>query len=86
MTLDQYLATEGITAAEFGARCNPPISEASISRIRRGEQNITLEVAQRIFMASEGKVTANDLLKMFAAPSRPTSSGGDEPRAPAEVA
>jgi hypothetical protein len=63
MTLDQYLSVEDITAAEFGARCNPPISEASISRIRRGGQNISRDVMLRIMAASNGRVTADALVK-----------------------
>lgn len=63
MTLDQYLSGEDITAADFGAKCDPPISEASISRIRRGEQNISRDVMLRIIAASGGKVTADSLVK-----------------------
>lgn len=63
MTLDQYLSVEDITAADFGAKCDPPISEASISRIRRGEQNISRDVMLRIIAASGGKVTADGLVK-----------------------
>jgi hypothetical protein len=64
MTLDQYLSLPGSPmAAEFGARCEPPISEASISRIRRGEQNITRETMRSIIEASSGLVTADGLVK-----------------------
>lgn len=63
MTLDQYLTAEGITAADFGLRCEPPISEASISRIRRGGQNISRDVMLRIMAASHGRVTAEALVK-----------------------
>lgn len=62
MTLNQYLITEKITAADFGARCEPPISEASISRIRRGGQNLTSDVMLAIIKASGGGVTAAGLL------------------------
>ena len=61
MTLDEYLKSEGVTAAEFGARLD--MSEASVSRIRRGEQNITRDVMLRIITASEGKITADGLLR-----------------------
>jgi hypothetical protein len=67
MTLAQYLADEKITAAEFGARCSPPISEASISRIRNGSQNITRATMQSIIAASKGKVTADSLVGRAAA-------------------
>jgi hypothetical protein len=64
MTLDQYLNLPGaLTASEFGAKCNPPLSGASISRIRRGEQNITRETMRSIIEASEGLVTADGLVK-----------------------
>lgn len=56
MTLDEFLSMEDApTAAEFGARIG--LSEASISRIRKGEQNITREVMRRIIAESGGKVT-----------------------------
>ena len=63
MTLDQYLASEGApTAAEFGAKCDPPISEASISRIRRGVQNLSRDTMLSIIAASGNMVTAEGLL------------------------
>lgn len=69
MTLDQYLKIPGSpTAAEFGARCKPPLSEASISRIRRGEQNISRAVMLAIIEASDGIVTADGLVR--AAPQK----------------
>lgn len=67
MTLDQYLKSEGITAADFGARCDPPISGASISRIRRGGQNITSDAMLNIIRASHGMVTPEALLAVRAA-------------------
>lgn len=64
MTLDQYLNLPGApTAAEFGAKCSPPISGASISRIRRGGQNITRETMLAIIEASEGMVSADALVR-----------------------
>jgi hypothetical protein len=64
MTLDQYLSLPGSpTASEFGDRCDPKISGASISRIRRGEQNITRETMRAIIEASGGFVTADGLVK-----------------------
>jgi len=62
MTLDHYLTSSGITAADFGAKCEPPLSEASVSRIRRGTQNITRDVMIRIINASGGKITADSLV------------------------
>lgn len=64
MTLDQFLKLPGSpTAAEFGAKCAPPISEGSISRIRRGEQNISRSVMLAIIEASGRMVTPEGLLR-----------------------
>ncbi|MBY8826090.1 helix-turn-helix domain-containing protein [Sphingomonas colocasiae] len=60
MTLDDYLTSEDITAADFGGRVG--LSEASISRIRKGEQNITRDVMRRIIAASGGKISAEGLV------------------------
>lgn len=68
MTLDQYLKLpDAPTAADFGARCDPPLSEASISRIRKGDQNITVDTMRSIILASGGKVSAEGLLVRKAA-------------------
>lgn len=64
MTLDQFLNLPGSpTNEEFGKRCDPPLSGASIGRIRRGEQNITRETIRNIIVASNGIVTADGLVK-----------------------
>lgn len=64
MTLDQFLNLPGSpTAAEFGAKCRPPISEASVSRIRRGGQNITRDTMLAIIAAADNVVTADGLVK-----------------------
>lgn len=61
MTLDQFLsAPSAPTSADFAAAVG--ISEASISRIRKGAQNITRDVMLDIIRASGGKVTADSLL------------------------
>jgi hypothetical protein len=68
MTLDQFLKLPGApTAAVFGARCEPPISEASISRIRKGEQNITRDTMLAIIKASGGLISAAGLVGKEAA-------------------
>lgn len=65
MTLDQYLRLSGSpTAAEFGARCNPPISEASVSRIRKRQQNLSRDTMRSIIAASGGLVTADGLIAL----------------------
>lgn len=60
MTLDEYLTSEGIQAADFGARVS--LSAASISRIRKGEQNVTRDVMRRIIAASDCKISAAGLV------------------------
>ncbi|MES2157504.1 MAG: helix-turn-helix transcriptional regulator [Pseudomonadota bacterium] len=60
MTLDHYLSQAGMTAADFGALIQ--VSEASVSRIRKGEQNLSRNLMRRIIEASGGKVTADGLL------------------------
>lgn len=68
MTLDQYLSLPGSpTAKDFGERCDPPISEASISRIRKGGQNMTRDTILSIIAASGGIVTAEGLVGKAAA-------------------
>ena len=65
MTLDQYLSSaDAPTAAEFGARCDPPISEASISRIRKRRQNLSRDTMRAIIDASGSKVTADGLIAL----------------------
>jgi transcriptional regulator with XRE-family HTH domain len=59
MTLDAYLRTHAVTGSEMAARLG--ISAASVTRIRKGGQNITLQMAQRIVTATGGKVTLEDL-------------------------
>lgn len=65
MTIDDYLKLHGITAAKFAEKIG--ISEASLSRIRRGEQNITRDLMRQIIEASEGKIGAEALI--FSAPA-----------------
>lgn len=68
MTLDQYLSLPGSpNNSDFGARCNPPLTGASISRIRRGLQNISIETMRSIIAASDGIVTADGLIRAKAA-------------------
>lgn len=63
MTLNQYLALPGSpNNADFGARCDPPLSGVSIWRIRQGKQNITVDTMRSIILASGGQVTAEGLL------------------------
>lgn len=64
MTLDQFLNLPGSpSAAEFGQKCEPPLSAVSIWRIRKGEQNITRDTMRSIIKASGIIVTAEGLTK-----------------------
>lgn len=79
MTLDEYLDTEGakspaILAEEIG------MSEASLSRIRRGKQNITLEVVRKIIDATRGAVTADGLVFPSASAEATPAFAGEEGR------
>lgn len=60
MTLDTYLRKHKISGAAFALRLG--ISEASLSRIRRGEQNITSELIRAIISETRGKVTADAIV------------------------
>lgn len=59
MTLDQWLIREQLTNAEFGRRIG--LSEASISRIRRGEQDPSADTARLIVAETNNAVTHNEL-------------------------
>lgn len=59
MDLDTYLRTSGLTGSAFADRLG--ISAASVTRIRKGAQNISLELAQRIVLATGGKVSLEAL-------------------------
>ena len=59
MTLDAYLRDTADTAEALASRVGT--TGASISRIRRGEQNITLDLAKRIVAETGGSVTLDDL-------------------------
>lgn len=61
MTLDDYLNAGEMTGADLARETG--LSAASITRIRRGEQNISIDVAMQIVTATKGRVTAEDLLR-----------------------
>ena len=58
MTLEQYLRTNGITDAAFGATAG--LSQAQVSRIKRGVSMPSWEAIGKIMKATDGEVTAND--------------------------
>lgn len=59
MTLDTYFGTADTTPTALAASIG--VSDASMSRIRKGAQNISLDLANRIVLATGGKVTLEDL-------------------------
>lgn len=65
MTLDQYLRDASDTAEALATRVG--ISPASISRIRKGNQNISLSLANRIAHETRGLVSLEDLATDLAA-------------------
>ena len=60
MNLDHYLKAKAIKGVEFASMIG--VSPVSLSRIRRGDQNITREVIRRIVDATDGDVSAQDLV------------------------
>lgn len=60
MTLDTYLTQTGRTGTEFATAAG--LTEASVSRIRKGQQNLSRDVMRRIIAASEQQVTAEGLV------------------------
>ena len=77
MDLDTYLREVSIDARQFAAQIG--MTEASLSRIRRGQQNITRDTMKRIIAASGGKVTLESLVfphaEEDAAPQHDGSTG-----------
>lgn len=78
MTLADYLASQNITAVDFAARIG--LSAASLTRIKHGEQNISRAVIRRIVEASDGLISADDLVFGSDIPdSLRASDGGHTP-------
>lgn len=61
MTLDEYLRTSDDTAQALADRCST--TEATISRIRGGGQNSTIDLLLAIVRETQGKVTLAELGK-----------------------
>lgn len=76
MDIDEYLEASGKTAEEFAV--NVPISPVSLSRIRRGLQNTTIEVMRAIVAASNGMISAETIIHAYRASSdAPELSAGN---------
>lgn len=59
--IDAYLAAHKLSQKAFAAKCG--VSEANISRLRRGHITPTLAVALRIQAATSGFVSVHDWSK-----------------------
>lgn len=64
MTLDQFLSSTGTSINAFAEQCGT--SGASMNRILHGEQRPSVEMIRAIVAATEGQVTADDIV--FGAP------------------
>lgn len=65
MTLDEYLRANDDTAEALAVRVG--VTGASMSRIRHGVQNITIDLARAIERETAGKVTVAELAQSRAA-------------------
>lgn len=61
MTLPDYLAQHSVSAAEIARRTK--MTRGGISRLLNGSRNPSIEAAQRIHTATEGKVTFADWVR-----------------------
>ena len=64
MTLSDYLATNDMTASALAERLG--VSVSTITRAAKGEIIPQRELMNRIFEATEGKVTPNDFFGLAA--------------------
>lgn len=60
MTLDAFISSGVMTAADLARRSG--LSAASITRITKGQQQPSFSAIRAIVNATDGKVTANDLV------------------------
>lgn len=60
MNIDAYLAETGTTAADLAKKVG--VTAVSLSRIRRGQQNLPRDVIRRIVEATDGRVSLESLV------------------------
>lgn len=65
MRLDDFLQEQKITQAQFGAKLNPPVSQAQVSQWIRGVTRVTLEQALQIDQVTDGAVSPADSAALF---------------------
>jgi len=68
MSLRDWRKKSGLTSKEFGERCG--VSEAAIRHYETGERRPRTEIARRIEQATNGEVTAAELLGVAAPAER----------------
>lgn len=68
MKLNLYLTNKGITDDAFGKRIG--CSQSQVSRIKRGVSKPSLNLIERIALATGGAVKANDFMTDQPAPKR----------------
>jgi plasmid maintenance system antidote protein VapI len=61
MTLVEFLAQTGQSATTFAAKVGCEVS--TVTRLLRGERRPSIDLALRIEMATEGKVTPSNLIQ-----------------------
>lgn len=75
MTLDEYLKSGRKTAEAVAELAG--LTEASISRIRRGRQKPSFDAIRGIVEATDGKVQADDLLNFRPTPTQQETPNQD---------
>lgn len=75
-TLDHYLSDRNITNASFGRILG--VSEATVSRLRRGKQAPSMALVARIKSATDGLVTADS----FMPPTMPLPAASENSNQP----
>lgn len=67
MTLDEYLKKHELTDEAFATAAR--LSQSYVNRLRRGDaKRPSADALERIYEATAGAVTANDVLGMASAP------------------
>lgn len=72
ITLSAYLAAESLTDAEFAALVES--DRTTISRVRRGLYAGSGDLQRRIYSATNGRVTPNDLTGLYPVEATPSGS------------
>jgi hypothetical protein len=60
MTLDEYLTSKRLSAAEFGRSCDPPLHRTEVWNYRTGRRLPRADKVDAIEKATQGQVRAGD--------------------------